>query len=39
MAKVIFKNIKKSFDDVDVVKQFDFTVEEGEFVVFLGPSG
>jgi len=39
MAKVIFKNIKKSFDDVEVVKQFDFTVEDGEFVVFLGPSG
>lgn len=39
MAKVIFKNIKKSFDDVEVVKHFDFTVEDGEFVVFLGPSG
>ena len=39
MAKVEFRNIKKSFDDVEVVKQFDFTVEDGEFVVFLGPSG
>ncbi|ORT49628.1 sugar ABC transporter ATPase [Vibrio sp. qd031] len=39
MAKVEFKNIKKSFDDVEVVKHFDFTVEDGEFVVFLGPSG
>jgi multiple sugar transport system ATP-binding protein len=39
MAKVIFKNIKKSYDKVEVVKHFDFTVEDGEFVVFLGPSG
>ncbi|MFT6986410.1 MAG: multiple sugar transport system ATP-binding protein [Psychromonas sp.] len=39
MAKVIFKNIKKSYDDVEVVKHFNFTVNDGEFVVFLGPSG
>ncbi|WP_112480157.1 ABC transporter ATP-binding protein [Vibrio variabilis] len=39
MAKVEFRNIKKSFGDVDVVKEFDFTVQDGEFVVFLGPSG
>lgn len=25
MAKVEFKNIKKSYDDVEVVKHFDFT--------------
>jgi len=39
MARVEFRNIKKSFGDVDVVKQFNFIVEDGEFVVFLGPSG
>ncbi len=39
MAKVEFRNIKKSFGDVEVVKHFDFTVNDGEFVVFLGPSG
>lgn len=39
MARVEFRNIKKSFGDVDVVRQFDFTVKDGEFVVFLGPSG
>ncbi len=39
MAKVEFRNIKKSFGDVDVVKHFNFTVNDGEFVVFLGPSG
>ncbi|MGO1296777.1 MAG: ABC transporter ATP-binding protein [Vibrio sp.] len=39
MAKVEFRNIKKSFGNVEVVKHFNFTVEDGEFVVFLGPSG
>lgn len=39
MAAVEFRNIKKSYGDVEVVKQFDFTVQDGEFVVFLGPSG
>ncbi|RZR14611.1 ABC transporter ATP-binding protein [Vibrio vulnificus] len=39
MARVEFRDIKKSYDDVEVVKHFDFTVEDGEFVVFLGPSG
>ncbi|MCG3729349.1 ABC transporter ATP-binding protein [Vibrio cincinnatiensis] len=39
MAKVEFRNIKKSFGKVDVVKHFNFTVNDGEFVVFLGPSG
>ncbi|UJF18396.1 sn-glycerol-3-phosphate ABC transporter ATP-binding protein UgpC [Vibrio sp. SS-MA-C1-2] len=39
MAKVEFRNIQKSFGDVEVVKEFNFTVEDGEFVVFLGPSG
>lgn len=39
MANVEFKNINKSFGDVEVVKQFDFEVQDGEFVVFLGPSG
>ncbi|ELV8602596.1 sn-glycerol-3-phosphate ABC transporter ATP-binding protein UgpC [Vibrio vulnificus] len=39
MARVEFREIKKSYDDVEVVKHFDFTVEDGEFVVFLGPSG
>lgn len=39
MAEVEFRNVKKSFGDVEVVKEFNFTVEDGEFVVFLGPSG
>lgn len=39
MAQVEFKNLKKSFGDVQVVKQFDLKVEDGEFLVLLGPSG
>lgn len=39
MAQVEFKNLKKSFGDVDVVKKFDLKVEDGEFLVLLGPSG
>ena len=39
MAQVEFKNLKKSFGDVEVVKQFDLKVQDGEFLVLLGPSG
>ncbi|ASW83305.1 ABC transporter ATP-binding protein [Vibrio anguillarum] len=39
MAKVEFKNIKKSFGHMDVVRHFDFTANDAEFAVFLGPLG
>ncbi|MCB0378016.1 MAG: ABC transporter ATP-binding protein [Bdellovibrionales bacterium] len=39
MSKVIFKNVRKSFGETDVIKGFDFTIEDGEFIAFLGPSG
>ena len=39
MSTVEFKNIKKSYGEVEVVKGFDLKVEDGEFVSFLGPSG
>lgn len=39
MSTVEFKNIKKSYGNVEVVKGFDFKVNDGEFVSFLGPSG
>lgn len=39
MSTVEFKNIRKSYGPVEVVKGFDLKVEDGEFVSFLGPSG
>ncbi|WP_316860564.1 sn-glycerol-3-phosphate ABC transporter ATP-binding protein UgpC [uncultured Cohaesibacter sp.] len=39
MAKVVLKDIRKSFGTVEVIKGVDITIEDGEFVVFVGPSG
>nr|WP_321457410.1 sn-glycerol-3-phosphate ABC transporter ATP-binding protein UgpC [uncultured Cohaesibacter sp.] len=39
MAKVVLKDIHKSFGHVEVIKGVDITIEDGEFVVFVGPSG
>ena len=33
------QNVRKSFGDDTVVKDFNLDVEQGEFVSFLGPSG
>ena len=40
MAKLSFKNVKKTYDNgVQVVKGFDLEVEDKEFIVLVGPSG
>jgi multiple sugar transport system ATP-binding protein len=39
MATVVLRDIRKSFDTVEVIRGVDLTVENGEFVVFVGPSG
>nr|WP_321458304.1 ABC transporter ATP-binding protein [uncultured Cohaesibacter sp.] len=39
MARVILKDICKSFGAVRVIKNVNLTVEDGEFCVFVGPSG
>ncbi|HEX7836345.1 MAG TPA: sn-glycerol-3-phosphate ABC transporter ATP-binding protein UgpC [Kofleriaceae bacterium] len=39
MATVVLRDVRKSFDTVDVIRGVDLTVEHGEFVVFVGPSG
>lgn len=31
--------IKKSFHDLEILKSVDLTIEKGEVVVILGPSG
>ena len=39
MSTVTFKNIYKSYGDVEVINNFNLHVSQGEFVSFLGPSG
>lgn len=39
MSFLVLENIKKSFGQVQVVKDFNMSIEKGEFVSFLGPSG
>jgi putative spermidine/putrescine transport system ATP-binding protein len=39
MSFLVLQNIKKSFGQTQVVKDFDMSIEKGEFVSFLGPSG
>ena len=39
MASVTFRNIKKSYDKVDILHGLGFDIADGEFVVLVGPSG
>ncbi|MDG6940166.1 MAG: ABC transporter ATP-binding protein [Nitrososphaerota archaeon] len=39
MAKLRLSSINKAFGGVDAVKDFNLTVNDGEFLVLLGPSG
>ena len=39
MATVVLREVRKSFEPVEVIRGVDLTVEDGEFVVFVGPSG
>ncbi len=39
MSFLALDNIKKSFGQTQVVKDFNMSIEKGEFVSFLGPSG
>jgi putative spermidine/putrescine transport system ATP-binding protein len=39
MAFLQLNRLEKSFGAIPVVKEFNLTVEKGEFVSFLGPSG
>jgi multiple sugar transport system ATP-binding protein len=39
MADVTLRNVSKRFGSIDAVRDLSFTVNDGEFVVLLGPSG
>lgn len=39
MSFVEIKNLEKSFNDTQVLKNLNLNIEEGEFVTLLGPSG
>lgn len=36
---IIYKNVRKSYGDKEIIKDVSFTVGQGEFVVMIGPSG
>ena len=39
MATITFRDLQKSFGQVEVLKGIDLEIQDGEFVVFVGPSG
>lgn len=39
MSMIEVKNVKKSFEDLEVLKGISFNVEKGDVVAILGPSG
>jgi multiple sugar transport system ATP-binding protein len=39
MGKIVLEGVEKSFGNVNVISDVNLTVEDGSFVVFVGPSG
>src|SRR5512145_2040234 len=39
MAQVDFRNVRKSYANLEVIHGVNVTVQDGEFVVIVGPSG
>ncbi|KKC35157.1 hypothetical protein WH87_17770 [Devosia epidermidihirudinis] len=36
---VQLRNVRKTYGDVEVIKQVSLSIDEGEFIAFVGPSG
>jgi multiple sugar transport system ATP-binding protein len=39
MAEVVLRDVRKSFDTLEIIHGVSLSVHHGEFVVFVGPSG
>ena len=39
MSDVVFRNVAKQFDDVQVIPSLSLSIDSGSFTVLLGPSG
>ena len=39
MSDVVFRNVTKQFDDVQVIPSLNLAIDSGSFTVLLGPSG
>lgn len=39
MAEICLEKVRKSFGDVQVIRELDLTIRDGEFFTFVGPSG
>ena len=39
MSSIVLKSVEKWFGEAQVIKGVDLEIEEGEFVIFVGPSG
>ena len=39
MGRIVLRNVRKAFGEVEVIPSVNLEVEDGEFVVFVGPSG
>ena len=39
MGRITLKQVTKTFGDVNVIPPLDLEINDGEFVVFVGPSG
>jgi multiple sugar transport system ATP-binding protein len=39
MSEVVLRDVRKSFDTVEIIHGVSLSVHDGEFVVFVGPSG